>query len=107
MKLGEALRRFQAVTCSSIRTVELPKEAETRLRREIHQVTAKPDGRDSVIPQKRKSLHKTVTRREVNFSLNTYKLHALGDYASFVRKFGTTDSYTTQTVKENLTNSDA
>lgn len=32
------------------------------------------------------------------FNLSTYKLHALGDYVSTIRLFGTTDSYSTQIV---------
>lgn len=33
------------------------------------------------------------------FNLNTYKFHALGDYVSMIRTFGTTDSFTTQVVR--------
>lgn len=36
--------------------------------------------------------------RVKEFNLSTYKLHALGDYASAVRRFGTTDNYSTQIV---------
>lgn len=36
---------------------------------------------------------------KVKFSLSTYKLHALGDYANTIRWRGTTDSYTTQVVR--------
>ena len=36
------------------------------------------------------------------FNLLTYKLHALGDYVYHIVRFGTTDSYSTQTVS-NLT----
>jgi hypothetical protein len=32
------------------------------------------------------------------FNMQTYKLHALGDYVSSIKMFGTTDSYTTQIV---------
>jgi hypothetical protein len=33
------------------------------------------------------------------FNLNTYKYHALADYASTIRAFGTTDSYSTERVR--------
>jgi len=36
--------------------------------------------------------------REKTFNLNTYKFHALGDYAATIRQFGTTDSYSTEMV---------
>jgi hypothetical protein len=32
------------------------------------------------------------------FNLNTYKLHALGDYTATIRRYGTTDSYSTEPV---------
>ncbi len=32
------------------------------------------------------------------FNLSTYKLHALGDYVSAIKQFGTSDNYSTQTV---------
>jgi hypothetical protein len=37
-------------------------------------------------------------RRQKSFSLNTYKVHALGDYATTIRRYGTTDSYSTEPV---------
>jgi hypothetical protein len=36
------------------------------------------------------------------FNINTYKLHALGDYVNSIKMFGTTDSYTTQIVRTRL-----
>ena len=32
------------------------------------------------------------------FNLSTYKWHALGDYVNTIRRYGTTDNYSTQTV---------
>jgi hypothetical protein len=37
-------------------------------------------------------------RRFKKFNLNTYKHHALGDYVETIRRFGTTDSYSTEPV---------
>jgi hypothetical protein len=34
------------------------------------------------------------------FNLNTYKFHSLGDYADAIRRYGTTDSYSTQIVSK-------
>ena len=42
-------------------------------------------------------------RREKAFNLNTYKFHALGDYAATIRQFGTTDSYSTEMVSPSPT----
>jgi hypothetical protein len=37
-------------------------------------------------------------RRLKSFNLDTYKYHALGDYAKTIRRLGTTDSFSTQPV---------
>jgi hypothetical protein len=37
------------------------------------------------------------------FSFETYKLHALGDYSSTIRRYGTTDSYSTEPVSYPVT----
>jgi hypothetical protein len=37
-------------------------------------------------------------RKPKQLNLRTYKYHALGDYVSTIQHFGTTDSYSTQTV---------
>lgn len=33
-------------------------------------------------------------------NLNTYKVHALGDYVETIRQYGTTDSYSTEPVRQ-------
>jgi len=38
------------------------------------------------------------TRRPKTLNLHTYKIHSLGDYSATIRRYGTTDSYTTETV---------
>jgi len=50
--------------------------------------------------QVREGTSATVTgeRRPRLLNLQTYKLHALGDYAAHIRMYGTTDSYSTQVV---------
>ena len=35
-------------------------------------------------------------------NINTYKVHSLGDYASTIRQFGTTDSYSMVIVSDSL-----
>jgi len=41
---------------------------------------------------------KTLHHMPDNDNLQTYKLHALADYPSQIRMYGTTDSYSTQAV---------
>ena len=38
-------------------------------------------------------------RRPKTLNLNTYKYHALGDYTATIRRYGTTDSYSTEPVR--------
>ena len=43
--------------------------------------------------------HNLFKGKKRTFSLWTYKLHTLGDYVRTIRALGTTDSYSTQTVR--------
>jgi len=84
--LSRQLRKFRDTTCTAFNTVELPKEKAARRRRftqgtEPHGVALESNG-----PR---------TRR---FNMSTYKFHAMGDYVPTIKLFGTTDSFTTQTV---------
>jgi hypothetical protein len=50
-------------------------------------------------PTKNHSSQKSATgRRFKMLNLHTYKHHALGDYAEMIRRYGTTDSYSTEPV---------
>lgn len=82
--LGRQLRRFQTKTCTSFSTVELKREVEARKRRQARTGAA---GTPAV-----------VSRKPKTFNLNTYKNHALGDYANTIRKYGTSDLYSTELV---------
>lgn len=33
-------------------------------------------------------------------NLNTYKVHSLGDYVEAIRRYGTTDSFSTEMVRK-------
>ena len=86
--LGRNLRHFQLKTCAAFNTRELKREAERRQRRQPNSTTT------ATAPTSQ------ATRRPKTFNLQTYKLHALGDYSSSIRKFGTTDSYSTEPVSK-------
>ena len=89
--LGFALRHFGGKFSEQFETRELPKEAEARKRREA---ASKNKGK---VGTKRKTANV-----QVRFNLSTYKLHSLGDYAETIRQRGTTDSYSTQTVRDSM-----
>ena len=86
--LGQRLRDFKLTTCTAYVTRELKREAEQRQRREEKsrstQLSSSPASGDS--------------RRLKTLNLNTFKLHALGDYVSSIRRRGSTDSYSTRLV---------
>lgn len=85
--LGKQLRKFQQVTCSAFQTVELPREVAARQRRCETNLQSTDGG------------PRFSGARPRTFNLSTYKLHVLGDYVDSIRRFGTTDSYTTQVVR--------
>ena len=84
---GKRLRHFQQKTCSAFDTRELKREADHRHRRGLKNSASNSTPAVS-----------TSTRRQRAFNLQTYKLHALGDYATSICKYGTTDSYSTESV---------
>lgn len=94
--LGRALRVFNSVTCAIYSQVsELPREAAARERRHARATeTAIKQGLP--IPQLRTE---TKGKRKM-FSMNTFKLHHIAHYYADIAEFGTTDSYTTQTVSD-------
>lgn len=73
-EFGRLMRQFRNKTSDKFNTVELPRET-----------GARKGGAHS---------------KKLN--LNTYKFHALGDYVATIRLFGTTDSYSTQSVSSIL-----
>ncbi|KAG1832579.1 hypothetical protein DFJ58DRAFT_671076, partial [Suillus subalutaceus] len=87
--LGKQLRHFQKITCLAFKTHELKREAERRQRQKLRNLVG---SREAVATE---STPHTVWRPKT-FNLQTYKLHALGDYSTAIRNFGTTDSYSTE-----------
>ncbi|KAJ7244602.1 hypothetical protein B0H12DRAFT_1236060 [Mycena haematopus] len=86
--LGCLLRRFKRVVCPEFATKELPSEEAARGRRQAKKAAqGKGKGRATI---------RKTTSNAKEFNLQTYKLHALGDYVPAVRWFGTSDSYSTQ-----------
>jgi hypothetical protein len=80
--LANQLRHFQTATCSAFCTTELPSETALRRRREAG---SSDQGSSTVVQDSRP--------RPKSLNLNTYKIHALGDYVHCIKQFGTTDSY--------------
>ena len=86
VRLGRHLRHFQLKTCAAFNTRERKREAERRQCRQPNSTATATTSQ--------------ATRRPKTFNLQTYKVHALGDYSNSIRKFGTTDSYSTEPVSK-------
>jgi hypothetical protein len=96
--LGTLLRHFVRVTCSAFKTKELPREQAARERRNA----AKAKKTTGAPNQKVEAGSLKGDPKMKVFNLNTFKLHSLGDYANSIRRFGTTDSYSTQIVRSHI-----
>jgi hypothetical protein len=89
-QFGQVIRYFHDHVCPRYKTRDTPQEVAAKLHRDSAR-TAKSGADKGCLNAKKKSSEKM-------FSLETYKLHALGHYPAMIRQFGTTDSYSTQTV---------
>lgn len=97
--LGQMLRQFRDRCCSEFVTVELPKEAAARARRQGRNESKNTNKPSSSTPlQMETTLGTPSNNKTKKLNLSTYKIHALGDYVQTIRLHGTTDSYSTQTV---------
>jgi hypothetical protein len=85
--LGNSFRLFVGETCAAFQTRELERERVTRQRRQEKTAVQKATG---------------SSRKPKQLNMNTYKYHSLGDYVETIRRFGTTDSYSTQPVSIHL-----
>ena len=90
--LENSLHTFEEKTCTAYDTRELERERAARQRRQEKSATnVASDPRRPMAPSGN-------ARKQKKLNLRTYKHHALGDYVDAIRRFGTTDSYSTQPV---------
>ena len=97
-ELGSQLRHYVNQLCSKYETKQLPGEAAASYRRKATKV--KKAG--SAPQQPNPSNMRSKSRKSSNFkpfNLETYKIHALGDYPDHIEQFGPTDCFTTQHVR--------
>ncbi|KAL1749844.1 hypothetical protein FB107DRAFT_252548 [Schizophyllum commune] len=93
-EFGALAREFEQLSAAQFATVATPKEATARARREMNR-TAAAAGKPKPSADDVEKAPKSRKPKRLNFS--TYKFHSLGDYSSTIRRYGTTDSYITQT----------
>lgn len=110
-ELGEQFRVFKRRTCAAYKTGELPRETAARKRRKARPKTKNQPQKDvqplkmtkpklsiSVVDISNPQSKPKTKRRLKEFNLNTYKHHSLGDYVNTIRRYGTTDLYSTEVV---------
>lgn len=92
--LGAEFLEFKNKTCSQFSTRELPRESAARKRR-----VAKTQARSDPSQPENNDRPELESRLPKTLNLDTYKHHSLGDYPNIIRRYGTTDSYSTEPVR--------
>jgi hypothetical protein len=99
VRIGAEFRAFVRKTCPAFDTRELNREVEARQRRKKKQAQKQAQSKDTASSRSVAVDGSNAKRpRKKKFSLQTYKYHSVGDYANTIRRFGTTDSYSTEPV---------
>ena len=91
--LRRQLRRYANKLCPQYTTKPLPGEVAAAYRRKAR----KAKKSNNTKPSNTKSKPSQGSDYKP-FSLETYKIHVLGDYADHIERFGPTDCFTTQQV---------
>ena len=102
--LGTQIRRFARTVCPAYETRQLPGDVAAEGRRRARRaktaqkVQTKSKGKAKQTSVAEPAMNAPLEPKRREYNLKTYKLHALGHYVQTIREFGTTDSYSTQTV---------
>jgi hypothetical protein len=85
VQIGKEFRSMNNRTCPAFATWELRREVDARKRRQKNKTTnSRVSEADGPLPK--------------SFNLQIYKYHSLGDYVKTIRRFGTTDWFSTESV---------
>ena len=96
--LGRSVRKFIEKTCSVFQTRELERERAARQRRQEREAASCQQQSNQNSDARSRTTASTRISKSLN--LRRYTYHSLGDYMSTIQHFGTTDSYTTQSVSK-------
>ncbi|KAI0069759.1 hypothetical protein K474DRAFT_1687673 [Panus rudis PR-1116 ss-1] len=96
--LGTKLRAFEKNICPQYNTKELPREEAARRGRAKRKTgTSATQASDSASSATRTRSSGAAGAKQKLLNLKLYKVHVLGYYARQIVRFGSTDSYSTQT----------
>lgn len=97
-ELGKAFRDFEGSVCSAYVTHELPREVTARQKRQQAKAATSQETTSHTDPEPTKGKPTESKPLVKALNLQKYKHHSLGDYVETIRRYGTTDSYSTQSV---------
>jgi len=89
------MRKFEKYVCSKYDTKDLPSELAARTRRQQRKAIQKPT---TTTPDPTQKNPATKGPQQRKFNLETYKYHALGDYAISICLHSPLDGYSSQLV---------
>jgi hypothetical protein len=99
IQIGSEFRTFNNQTCPAFDTCELRREVNARKRRRLKRATSKKSSGircQSAMPNFAASEADEPLPKTLN--VQKYTHHSLGDYPDMIRQFGTTDSFSTESV---------
>lgn len=94
-ELGRLLRLYANKLCPKYSTKLLPGEAAAAHR---HKAASAKTKKAASTSRKPKAPPKASVPKGSSFNLQTYKIHALGDYADHIEQFGPTNCFSTHQV---------
>jgi hypothetical protein len=114
--IGAEFRSFVQKICPTFDTRELSREVEARKRRNLRKAeqrmvqnggpvlndqpsTSISASNETARATGSAAVHATSGPKRRTFNIRIYKYHALGDYPNTIRRFGTTDSFSTEPVR--------
>jgi hypothetical protein len=97
--IGAEFRAFNNETCDAFVTQELPCETAAHKRRGQKKTKRKQSSPDNApADPSMNAMGEPDKPLRKRFNLCKYKYHSLGDYVRMIRRFGTSDSFSTELV---------
>ncbi|KAF9554100.1 hypothetical protein CPC08DRAFT_672520, partial [Agrocybe pediades] len=91
-RLGHLLHKFKKDVCSQYQTRDLPHEEAARGRRKAAQAAKNNVPKQSQMTKdSTAATEKKTSKKFREFNMNTYKMHAIGDYPESIRMSGSSD----------------
>ncbi|KAJ7062848.1 hypothetical protein C8F01DRAFT_105567 [Mycena amicta] len=99
-EIGRLMRDFKRTTCAAFETYELPQETDARSRKSAADAAKRRatagTALDETQPSRAPTKARSAGKKRKTLNLNTYKYHAMPDYAPTIELFATTDVYSTR-----------